>query len=116
MDVKELRVGNIVKWKGKSYVTLELCDFAELHRNKQYFDVASGEPLTEEWLLNFHKNIIDLSNSIFRIGRFKYIYKFAYKYWYIVDDIENTYITKIEFVHEHQNFWKFINGEELTTK
>lgn len=115
MQNTELRIGNYIEYAGV------ICEVEEIHKktittNGVNAPISSflSIPLTEEWLLKFHPNALDLSNQIFRVGRFKLIWKFAYNYWYIVDDITGCYMTKLDFVHEWQNFWHIMNGEELT--
>lgn len=118
MKSTELRIGNYLQDAKEKLAPVE-----GLSKNKikAYSGIVTEMPLkpiplTEEWLLKFHPNALDLSNSIFRIGRFKLIWKFSYQYWYVIDDMTGAYITKIEFVHEWQNFWHIMNGEELTLK
>lgn len=115
LSAQELRLGNYIEYAGV------ICEVEEIHKktittNGVNAPISSflSIPLTKEWLFKFHPNALDLSNQIFRVGRFKLIWKFSYKYWYVVDDSSGAYMTKIEFVHEWQNFWHIMNGEELT--
>ena len=123
MKLTELMIGNIVRWKygEDEYNTVHSIDPEQIDLQIiTPFGVSpediEGVLLTEEWILKFHPNALDLSNQIFRVGRFKLMWKFAYNYWYIVDDITGCYMTKLDFVHEWQNFWHIMNGEELTIK
>lgn len=125
MKNTELRIGNHIQRPNGTVLTvyeLEIRTQKTSSINDITFDNRCIDdffhpiPLTEEWLLKFHPNALDLSNQIFRVGRFKLIWKFAYNYWYIVDDITGCYMTKLDFVHEWQNFWHIMNGEELTLK
>lgn len=68
-------------------------------------------PLTEELLLK--------CGSISTVKGFHYHDRFslrwveAYKYWYVTDMETGCYITKVEFLHEWQNTWYVLQGEEL---
>lgn len=69
-------------------------------------------PLTEEHLIKMG-TVIKLFMGTLRFDRFRFSWKDSYKYWYVTDYNTGTYITKIEFVHELQNFFMFVNGQEL---
>jgi hypothetical protein len=79
-------------------------------------------PLTEEWLLKFHYSSeeIEISkrfpNEMTIYDRFLFIWKPEYKYWYVVTAYHKEYLTKIEFVHEYQNFIFTLMDIELTLK
>ena len=49
-------------------------------------------------------------------GSFMLIWKDAYKFWYVIDKQSLCYVTKIEFVHEWQNFVFVMKGKELKIK
>jgi hypothetical protein len=69
-------------------------------------------PLTEAWLLKCGGDVRAFATGIL-IDRFRFLWKNAYDYWYVIDMHNNTYLTKIEYVHELQNFYMAMNGEEL---
>lgn len=71
---------------------------------------VDGIPLSDEWLwaLGAERNY-----NTYVYDRFKLIWKEAYKYWYVVDKESLTYLTKVEFVHEWQNFVYAMNSTEL---
>lgn len=111
MKAKELRIGNWVFNKAHERRQLK-----EVHSDCSVYDPI---PLTEEWLLKFHsEDEIHKSgrfpNEITVYDRFLLIYKAEYKYWYVVTSHHKEYLTKIEFVHEYQNFIFILTGEELT--
>lgn len=130
MKATELRVGNYIKHPRNKCAIVEsiqksaqgLYALTFVDENAGYWIEHEGDficepiPLTEEWLIKLNGNIKDLGNDIFRIGRFKFIWKHSYKYWYVVDDMTGAYMTKIEFVHEYQNFWYAMNSQELQLK
>jgi hypothetical protein len=73
--------------------------------------------LTEELFLKFPKTVkankFIFDENAIAYDRFRFSYKKSYGYWYVV---EASYITKIQFVHEFQNFIFILNGEKLTFK
>ncbi len=73
--------------------------------------------LTEELLLNFpnteKSNFFDAITIKYN-NKFFLFYSENYKCWYVRNCTILTYLTKIEFVHEFQNFIYIINGEKLT--
>jgi len=71
--------------------------------------------LDNEWLLNLGA-IARFQNTEFMYNRFRLIWKESHEYWYIVDADSLCYLTKIEFVHEWQNFVFILNGNKLTLK
>lgn len=127
MKANELRVGNLVD----SYY---ICEVVTIHaggglRVRQLgFSGAADDtgirkvrpiPLTEEWLLRFGAELIESGYDegdvcIYKYSRFRLIWKASYNYWYVTESTSEEYLTKIEFVHEWQNFVFAMNGEELT--
>ena len=113
MDSKELRIGNWVKRKTQPEgFQIDAQSFSRIDKpNHDYQPI----PLTEEWLIKFtHKNIN--TSGMYQKDRFILRWMGSYNYWYVVDAESGTYITKVEFVHEWQNAYRFLNGEELTIK
>lgn len=55
-----------------------------------------------------------LSYYTFVYGRFNLEWKKSYNYWYITDSENYCYMTKIQFLHEWQNFIYMMDGNELT--
>jgi hypothetical protein len=74
-------------------------------------------PLTEEMLYRLADEVCiaeHISEDEFVIDRFRLIWKENYGYWYVVDDMSEAYITKVEWVHEFQNMFFALNGKELS--
>jgi len=71
-----------------------------------------GVSLTPHWLLKFNA-CLNGNNMDFFYERFRLIWKEAYKYWYVIDRDTCAYLTKVEFVHEWQNFIFVMDGKEL---
>jgi len=83
----------------------------EYNSYAQFNEYIEPIPLTQEWLIRFGAKY----NSKFIIhDRFKLMYKEAYNYWYVSDLNSLTYLSKVEFVHEWQNFFYAMNDHELT--
>jgi len=130
IKANELRIGNYITAKGaidplENYLTV--CGLDERSITTKYFshegqcwqivrnkDNYTGIPLIEEWLTRLGATRMDESN--FRYSRFSLIWKEGYDYWYIIDSELLSYITKIEFVHEWQNFVLEMNREQLKPK
>jgi hypothetical protein len=127
MEAKELRIGNLISEEvlGTCEVNqiLENCLMVSVPTGKLdgtiglsvytlNYDCVTGIPLTEEWLLKFNA---DKHDGFYSYHRFKLLWKPLYGYWYVIDLQNWTYLTKVEFVHEWQNFVFVMNGEELNS-
>lgn len=116
MNPQELRIGNLINVKDKISVVDGIRNFNYLYLQYQeqpeLLKYAEPIPLTEEWLLKFKASKI--KSGRFYYDRFKLIWKKGYNYWYVMDYMSSTYLTKISFVHEWQNFVFAMNSEELT--
>jgi hypothetical protein len=123
MKAAELRVDNLVledrcvcKVKniyGHGFLNLTITTKQGTDMNARY-ETIQPIPLTEEWLLKFvnaEKN--EYPNEIEICERFIFIWKESYNYWYVVTRGHMEYLTKIEYVHEYQNFYFALIGEEL---
>ena len=105
----ELRIGNLVYEQYDSPYTIETITpgWIQISDNYEEYDSEIESlrpiPLTEEWLSKFGVSKV-MSENIF------------YKYWYVQDINTLTYLTKVEFVHEWQNFVFVMNGQELELK
>lgn len=49
-------------------------------------------------------------------GRFIFVYNSKYNLWRVFEKQYDAYLTKIEYLHELQNFWYVMYGEELKFK
>ena len=121
MELNELRIGNYVSHPNRKEDRIsglgtknwdDFAEFKDYDHVGYYLEFVRPIPLTEEWLLKLKASKID--NDNFYYDRFKLIWKPSYKYWYVVDYMTSTYLTKIEFVHEWQNFVFAMNSEELS--
>lgn len=108
IQAKELRINNWVNSNlTNNYSQASAADIYNINQDQSVVDPI---PLTEEILLNCgFKKFYD----IFLYDRFRFDYKKSYKYWYVTDRETNAYLTKIEFLHELQNFYFALTGTEL---
>ena len=124
MDVKELRIGNWVyfKFKDTGFGNVMICanDFKVMDRistddiDTHYNPIS----LTEEWLLKFgFKKQWTISGNLYSIKLSKgfiSIYSFeddSYKL-----DCANLCISAFKYIHQLQNLYFALTGQELTTK
>ena len=70
-------------------------------------------PLTEEWLVKAGAKKIHEVLDIFELDRFELYPFYTHGFWKVVDKETKTYITKASYVHELQNMYFALNGEEL---
>jgi hypothetical protein len=127
MKASELKIGNYINTDAKDELrtVVEIrhntvsvkyirSDTNQPHQSMVEYDRLTPIPLTEDWLLK--SGCEKKSDNIFTIDRFELRWKKAYKYWYVLDAITYNYFTKIEFVHEWQNFYFVLQGTELEMK
>ena len=108
MKTEELRIGNWVVSNSCS-VHFQIENGWQIDEGDELFPI----PLTEEWLLKLGA---EENEGCFIHDRFKLQHHDVYKFWYVFDVTLMAYITKVEFVHEWQNVYFALNGEELTVK
>ena len=103
MDSKELRIGNYF-FRGK--VVLKSKAETPLQIQNGVLKNAKPIPLTEEWLVKFGINCLSDGVFIFKIG---YTQNIVFQ-----PDMKCNY--KCEHVHQLQNLYFALTGEELTLK
>lgn len=127
MTSNEFRLGNLVDTPNgvEEVCTIYLGSFITETCSDEYCKTI---PLTEEWLLKPNRTglVKKLSQHklAYVVDRFVLTWIEDYKYWYITDYQTDAYLTKIEYVHEWQNFYFSmqtieyfaLTGEELTLK
>ena len=126
--INELRIGNYIQYRDKSsLLTVESLGsngFSTINQDGIQYgsdDICeyNGIPLTEEWLLKFgfvknedeyilgHLSLEDRSKDIYS----KDVNKEDFGSWFI-----NSYLLEIEYVHQLQNLYFALTGEELQLK
>ena len=130
LEAKDLRIGNFVKARttDDEFNIVKEISFSDNQRG--YYlrleninhgvwlehngdNLILGVPLTEEWLLKFgfekgfyyEKGFLKLSN-----GQKRTLVR------YVISDSESVSIASIIYVHQLQNLYHALTGEELTIK
>lgn len=125
IQANELRIGNIVVNNSEySYISSIDSESGEvgiypcfIEENEVVFlnilsmNGLQPAPLTEELLLKCGST--STVKGFHYHDRFSLRWVEAYKYWYVTDMETGCYITKVEFLHEWQNTWYVLQGEEL---
>lgn len=113
MEATELRIGNYVDWDHLDVPSeITLMDFAMIYDEDIVLDKCQGIPLTEEWLLRFGFEIMDIKGS-------KVIDVAGWYSEWKDNEIDFAYaeeIRKLKYVHQLQNLVHALTGEELTIK
>jgi hypothetical protein len=120
MKANELRIGNLVMYSNNSIIftvsglhEFGMDCFDDIEETYIEYDQFEGIPLTEEWLLKFGFNqyetvVIKTHNYI--KGNFKFNSAVLWVAEYKGIHIES----KILYVHQLQNLYFALTGEELT--
>ena len=117
MEVRELRIGNLVKAVHKksdilnSYIVIEGKHICDLENCKSEFDFY-GIPITEEWLLKFGFTQSLAFKSVYFIGTFLSI-TLGNK---IMFEINDQIISEIKYIHQLQNLYFALTQKELEIK
>ena len=127
IQANEIRQGNWVSTPNQPFMRIDEIEIysadnsgklgmrldMEHHPLTWYLKDVSPIPLTEEILLKCGGKIADSEKRQIELDRFLLRWLEAYKYWYVTDIETGAYITKIEFLHEWQNTFFVLNGQEL---
>jgi hypothetical protein len=113
MKASELRIANyVLDERGEADTVSGISqEFVYLGRNpvnKIHLTEAKPIPITEEWLYKFG---VDKDNNTLDKGKISY--SLSWKMFYWGDDVIDH---KIEYVHQLQNLYFALTGEELTIK
>lgn len=116
MKASELRIGNLVKWNGNDYEVSLNTFYTEVSSNSM-LEELSPIPLTEEWLvkLGFEFDVFyqKHSNGIICIYWLDKVCLVSWCKYHRQDLLRYKYP---EYVHELQNLYFALKGEELTIK
>ena len=116
MEINQLRIGNLVlnSWEGNNVeVTIDtLMSLESTGSNSKYKPI----PLTEEWLLKFGFK----KSNVYCFGNHKLIIESLmgdrHSCRYRVNPDESIWISELHYVHQLQNLYFSLVGEELTFK
>jgi hypothetical protein len=117
MDAKELRIGNLIEYKG-SYVKIRAEDFAEFDKN--LLDIAIPIPLNEDWLVKFgfkrrHKDAKWFELTYNERGTYM-LFGLGNYHTEICLGGTTTAQGPTKHVHQLQNLYFALTGMELTIK
>ncbi|OPC36155.1 hypothetical protein [Elizabethkingia miricola] len=113
MEIKELRLGNYVKYERNSvYFTVESIEFVNNLVNATDIEYLEPISLTEEWLLKFG---FEKSESLSNCTKITNGYKFDFAGGEVLY-LDSIRLKHIKYVHQLQNLYFALTGEELTIK
>ena len=121
MKAKYLRIGNLIEF-GKSVLIIDTISSSDnailLTRNRNNITTPLSEckpiPLTEEWLIKFGFEKFEALTDIWVLGNFRIVgFKGVFKFYYTDVEPHNNN-THLEYVHQLQNLYHALTGEELT--
>ena len=109
MRASELRIGNLVMVKGKITVMYSISN-----HNARDYSVIKPIPLSEEWLINFGFENIDTNvnggDNYWGLSRPDFILNRSFQSFQMNTGVD------LEHVHQLQNLYFALTGEELTIK
>ena len=125
----ELRLGNILDFEGETCVVREIDSSGVVvlfnNSEEEWIDLFqfSGIPLTEEWLLkfgfkygeflnDFFINEIDGANNLWIKNQLGIKWGVSLNLFH--DDLKPIFLKDIKYVHQLQNLFFSLCGEELT--
>ena len=127
LQARELRIGNIVGGYTPLIKTIQYCKISGVYYDTEYHEYKilvpaltehplteigiAPIPLTEEWLVRFG---FEKCTDAYYINNVGNIFKGENGYW--IDDNESGTINNIPLLHVHQlqNLYFALTGEELT--
>lgn len=123
MKAQDLRIGNLVNVLGETRVVKSIDRFGISYDNSQELerlmtfnaDKIKPIPLTEEWLVKLgfeKKNIYGKHNKFFYIRN--KLYFCEYDFYSFVYSNNSLEIKEPKYVHQLQNLYFVLTGEELT--
>ncbi len=119
MDTRELRIGNIIYYNGTNGPTKNLNkidgeDIKLMSEKFDYLKLHEPIPLTEEWLLKFGFEVDDETGGI---GILRTIPEIDFYFELFPRDDHFKWGYKIvKYVHQLQNLYYALTGQELTLK
>ncbi len=128
MKASELRIGNLVDYnEGGIFKVIGIHEFGidcedEIEIIYMEYENFNPIPLTEEWLLNL--GFKEYKDFGYKTGCFDYI---KYGFSYLIDtkkirimhkgnNMSHILQNKVHYVHQLQNLYFALTGEELTIK
>lgn len=124
MEAKELRIGNLVYWNGEVDMINSLSSMEPFLVTSDFnkcveWDELEPIPLTEEWLVKFGF-VKDADGSYLKFKMAIFLDKrFKYNLYLQTEETSSKWFEvgiKIKHVHQLQNLFFALTGEELTIK
>ena len=119
MEANELRIGNWVRWdyeessEGNVYPVEYGYELDDIKNNP---NIVKPIPLSEEWLLKFGFNkVSDIWEFWKNSGWDLRQHKLENKWWLFYNG-QDLDCVRIDYVHQLQNLYFALTGEELTIK
>lgn len=113
MEAKELRIGSWVLF-GEAKMEIDANDFKDCDANGLMHQLYKPIPLTEEWLIKFgfeaDGNTWDAPNDRWKIT----VEREDFETFELM--ISENFVSSFEEVHQLQNLYFALTGEELTIK
>lgn len=109
IKANELRIGNYINEAICGHVMVSANILVHIEKSDNYSPIE----LTEDILLGIGATK-SYNDGELHFDRFRLIWKQSFNYWYVISLNEKAYLTKIEYLHEWQNFVFVMNGQELT--
>ena len=112
MEAKELRIENYVIGYDNKVFTWELIDFDTLYNDVDVSEMCKPVPLTEEWLYKFGFSFDKYGE--YRKGRYTLDCEYTDKgvYNFVIDNTTCIEVD-VKYVHQLQNLYFSLTGEEL---
>jgi hypothetical protein len=126
IQVQELRIGNLVSLRGEIVTVKGIGINSALHeRGENPAGDLEGIPITEEWLLKFGFTFVSAPsfygfdcNKKFNGGVFRgaFLRTSSDKGFYYLGFLVNGTHKKVKYIHQLQNLFYCLTGEELSLK
>jgi len=123
MNARELRIGNLVIWNGDPEESGLICpidgeDIDKMERSEAYSKEHSPIQLTEEWLIKFgfEKDQFYFMKHPLNIGLFQNEIDVNYCDSEDEGGEFQLFDVNLKYVHQLQNLYFALTGEELTMK
>ena len=123
MKAQDLRIGNIIALpllglydgviKDKEHVQSKRFVGGTSQHFFENIEKYASIPLTEEWIKKAGARKTHDLLGTYELDRFELYPFYLHDFYKIIDKETKAYITKVSFVHELQNVYFALNGEEL---
>ena len=115
MEAKELRLENLLLHDGE-IISVDIYDISVIDVGKSPFaDRYEPIPLTEEWLIKFGFEFDEIGYLFKDLSIYSFVDRKEKGFMLVVADIEHKE-TYVKYVHQLQNLFHALTGEDLTIK